>query len=170
MALTSKLSSIGDAIRSKTGGSSLLTLDQMPEAIASISGDEPTLQAKGNISPTTSSQTITADAGYDGLSSVQINAMPAMTLPTQTSATSSGSKAARIWPDTSVRYINVPTGYNSQVKHYELQPMILDSTTIDHNGTYYANDADLHGFNQVVVEVEDSSFVVTLSYNSSTSM
>lgn len=36
----------------------------------------PTLQSKTNISPTTSSQTITYDAGYDGLSSVQINAMP----------------------------------------------------------------------------------------------
>ena len=36
----------------------------------------PSLQAKTNISPTTSSQTIEADTGYDGLSSVQINAMP----------------------------------------------------------------------------------------------
>ncbi len=36
----------------------------------------PSLQAKTNITPTTSSQTITADSGYDGLSSVQINAMP----------------------------------------------------------------------------------------------
>ena len=36
----------------------------------------PSLQSKTNIAPTTSSQTITADAGYDGLNSVQINAMP----------------------------------------------------------------------------------------------
>lgn len=38
MALTNKLSSIGDAIRAKTGKSSLLTLDQMPTEIQSISG------------------------------------------------------------------------------------------------------------------------------------
>lgn len=35
-----------------------------------------TYQAKTNITPTTSSQTITPDSGYDALSSVQINAMP----------------------------------------------------------------------------------------------
>lgn len=33
-------------------------------------------QAKTNIDPSTSSQTITPDTGYDGLSSVQINAIP----------------------------------------------------------------------------------------------
>ena len=36
----------------------------------------PNLQSKSGINPSTSSQTITADSGYDGLSSVQINAMP----------------------------------------------------------------------------------------------
>ena len=46
------------------------------------SAPTPTLQAKTNIAPTTSSQTITADAGYDGLSSVQINAMPTGTAGT----------------------------------------------------------------------------------------
>lgn len=40
------------------------------------SASAPTLQAKTNIDPTTSSQTIEPDTGYDGLSSVQINAIP----------------------------------------------------------------------------------------------
>lgn len=37
MALTDKLTAIGNAIREKTGGTDLLTLDQMPAEIASIS-------------------------------------------------------------------------------------------------------------------------------------
>lgn len=36
MALTDKLTAIGDAIRSKTGGSELLTLDEMPQEIQGI--------------------------------------------------------------------------------------------------------------------------------------
>ena len=38
MALTDKLTAIGDAIRTKTGGTNLLTLDQMATEIANISG------------------------------------------------------------------------------------------------------------------------------------
>ena len=41
-----------------------------------------TYQAKTNINPTTSSQTIRPDTGYDALSSVQINAMPSGTAGT----------------------------------------------------------------------------------------
>ena len=51
--------------------------------------DAPTLQTKTNIDPSLSSQTITADEGYDGLYSVQINAMPS-----GTAGTPSASKGA----------------------------------------------------------------------------
>ena len=54
-------------------------------------GGSPNLQAKTNISPTTSSQTITPDSGYDGLSSVQINAMPTGTAGTPTATKGSVS-------------------------------------------------------------------------------
>lgn len=80
----------------------------------------PSLQAKTNISPTTSSQTISADNGYDGLSSVQINAMPSMTLPTSASSSSSGTSKATIGRSTSAQYINIPTGYNATASYYTI--------------------------------------------------
>ena len=83
----------------------------------------PVLQAKTNINPSTSSQTIQPDTGYDGLSSVQINAMPAMTLPTAASGTASGTNKATISPSTSVQYINIPTGYNASAARYTLSAM-----------------------------------------------
>ena len=49
-----------------------------------VPSSSPNLQAKTNIAPSTSSQTVTADNGYDGLSSVQINAMPSGTAGTPT--------------------------------------------------------------------------------------
>lgn len=75
----------------------------------SVSGGEnsPTLQAKTNIIPTESSQTITADSGYDGLSSVQINAISStyvgsgITSRSGTDLTASGAT------------VTVPAGYYS---------------------------------------------------------
>lgn len=58
--------------------------DGFEAVTVNVPSSAPNLQAKTNISPTTSSQTITADSGYDGLSSVQINAMPSGTAGTPT--------------------------------------------------------------------------------------
>lgn len=57
---------------------------------------QPSLQAKTNISPTNSSQTIQPDNGYYGLSSVQINAMPSGTAgtPTATKGTVSNNSVS----------------------------------------------------------------------------
>ena len=91
-------------------------------------GSEISLQAKTNINPTTSSQTITADSGYNGLSSVQINAMPSgsVTSPATISGTSASvstgtntltlSKTISVTPNvTTAGYINAGTAGNSAV-------------------------------------------------------
>ena len=86
----SLLDSLANAVATKAGTYPPMTIAEMTTAVANLPSGA-TLQAKSNISPTTSSQTITPDQGYDGLSSVQINAMPfgSVTAP----ATISGSGA-----------------------------------------------------------------------------
>ena len=78
IATDTELTAVANKIRAKTGSTASLEWpDGFVSGINSIpGGGSPNLQAKTNISPTTSSQTIEADTGYDGLSSVQINAMP----------------------------------------------------------------------------------------------
>ncbi len=48
-------------------------------------GSQPNLQFKTGINPSTSTQTIEPDTGYDGLSGVKINAMPSSTADTPSS-------------------------------------------------------------------------------------
>lgn len=65
----------------------------------------PELQTKTNISPTESSQTITADAGYDGLDSVQINAIPSSYVGSGVTQRSSSDLSA------SGATVTAPAGY-----------------------------------------------------------
>ena len=68
MALTNKLSAIGNAIREKTGGTDLLTLDQMATEISNIQGggtvEELTITSNGTYNPPT---------GIDGYAPVVVN-------------------------------------------------------------------------------------------------
>ena len=68
------LTNIADAIRTKLSVSTTYTPAQMATAIASIpqGAANPTLQNK-TITPTSATQTITADSGYDGLGTITIN-------------------------------------------------------------------------------------------------
>lgn len=67
----------GDTVRSDVLLSGYTAHNALGEPIVGTAsgGGSPNLQSKTNIDPTESSQTITADTGYDGLSSVQINAV-----------------------------------------------------------------------------------------------
>lgn len=66
------------ATMNASGTKTLLTADSYCEDNITIEYTEPSanLQAKTGIVPQTTSVTVTPDSGYDGLSSVQINAMP----------------------------------------------------------------------------------------------
>ena len=68
------------------GGMSVVeTPDSHGGTIVSITGESLKLQEKTGITPSTSSQTVSPDSGYDGLSSVQINAIPSQyIIPTGT--------------------------------------------------------------------------------------
>ena len=82
-------------------------------------GSAPSLQEKTNITPTESSQTIIPDSGYDGLSSVQINAI---------SSTYIGSEVARkSSSDLTVNgaTITAPAGYYSAAASKSVNTMTL---------------------------------------------
>ena len=130
MSIASKLSRLSDArdnIIDALGDQGVTAtghgFEDFATDIASISGSA-TLQVKTNINPTTSSQTITADNGYDGLSSVQINAMPSgsATTPATTISsspsisvsssgliTASNSKTQSVIPTVSAGYVSSGT-------------------------------------------------------------
>ena len=108
----------------------------------------PSLQAKTNISPTTSSQTIEADSGYDGLSSVQINAMPSgsVTAPSTISGSSATvstgtntltlSKTVSVTPTVSTAgYVSSGTAGNSSVS-------LTASVTTKAATTYHPSTSD----------------------------
>ena len=73
---------------------------------------------RSSTSLTVSGDTVTAPAGY--YESSASKAVAAMTLPTNTSSSSSGTQKAVITPSSSVQYLNIPTGYNGTAQHYKI--------------------------------------------------
>ena len=70
-----KLDYLANAISAKSGEPLTLTLDEMVEAVDGIEtgGGEPNLQAKTLTVSSAGTSTVTADAGYDGLSEVEVS-------------------------------------------------------------------------------------------------
>lgn len=118
-----------------------------------------TYQAKTNISPTTSSQTITPDSGYDALSSVQINAMPSGTAgtPTATKGTVSNHSVS-VTPSVTntTGYITGGTKTGTAVT-VSASELVSGSETKTANGTY-----DVTNLAQLVVNVASGGGIGTL--------
>ena len=119
-----------------------------------VPSGSPNLQAKTNIAPSTSSQTITADSGFDGLSSVQINAMPsgAAGTPTATKGTVS-NHSVTVTPSVTntTGYITGSTKTGTAVA-VSASELVSGSETKTENGTY-----DVTNLASLVVNVASSS-------------
>lgn len=88
--LTAFLTGIADALRAKKGTTELINPQDFESEITSITSSTTTLQKNKTITPTKSDQTIRADAGYDGLESVIVEAIPSKYIDT-TSGTATGA-------------------------------------------------------------------------------
>lgn len=126
-AVTVSASELVSGTKSITDNGTGIDVTNYASVDVSVSGGSPNLQTKTNIDPTTSSQTITADTGYDGLDSVQINAMPSgsATAPATISGSSASvstgtntltlSKTISVTPSVTAGYVASGTAGNSSV-------------------------------------------------------
>ena len=90
----------------------------LAELVVNVSSSSPTIQSL-SITPSTSEQTFNSSS-VDGYKPVTVAAMPAITLPTAVSTTSSGTSKATLNLTGGTRYLNIPTGYNSTAQYYTL--------------------------------------------------
>ena len=114
--------------------------DRLGNAITGTAsgGGTVNLQEKTGVNPSTSSQTITPDSGYDGLSSVQINAMPTGTAGTPTAAKGTVSNhSVTVTPSVtnSTGYITGGTKTGTAVT-VSASELVSGSETKTENGTY----------------------------------
>lgn len=104
-----------------------ITFDSGYTGLGTVTVNAISTQTK-SATPSTSAQTITPDSGKY-LTSVTVEAMPAMTLPTAASSTRTGTTKATIGRSTAAQYINIPVGYNATAASYTISAVANGSVT-----------------------------------------
>jgi len=79
--------------------------------------------------------------------------LPAQSLPTSATTTYTGTRVVNIIQSTATRYINIPTGYASASKFYQLNGYQVAPLSVSANGTYSASSYDIEGFDTVNVSI-----------------
>lgn len=136
------------------------------DSITGGSGPALNLQEKTNIDPTTESQTITYDTGYDGLSFVQINAIPAGTAGTPTATKGSVSNhAVTITPKVTnaTGYIEGGTKTGAAVS-VSASELVGGNKAITENGA----NIDVTNYETVSVDVQASGTEMNVQVGQST--
>ena len=103
-------------------------------AYVNVQSEGMNLQTKTNIEPTESSQTITADNGYDGLTSVQINAISSSYVGRGITRRSSSDITM------TNNEVDIPTGYYANDVSYSVPFAETDSGSL----YFHAGHGDLH--------------------------
>lgn len=85
----------------------------------------------------------------------------AMTLPTSTSTTSSGTNKTTIGRSTSTRYINIPTGYNDSAAYYTISAVANGSATTPNTTIYSIPTMSIDSTTGIVSAVNNESQSVT---------
>ena len=119
-------------------------------------------------------------AGYtahDASGAPITGAVASMSLPTSASSTASGTQKAEITPTASAQYVNIPTGYNSSSANYKVgaipsQYIVPSGNLAITENTASGSSLDVTNYATATVNVpaQDSTFVVTVSWNSTSEM
>ena len=149
--VTVNVSELESGTKSITANGTGISVSGYSAVDVAVPAPAPNLQEKTDIDPTTSSQTISADSGYDGLSSVQINAMPSGTAGTPIAAKGSVSNhQVYILP-----YVTNQTGYITGSTETGLPVTVSASELVSGTKTITASgDTDVTNYATASVEAQ----------------